>query len=177
VGRSHWLPISPPLPQGIGGLRVVGGIPVGSDDGSAPWGRFWSTAHDLGGFQSRVATLGVGVTALAVLLGVRRRHLLRRGGRGPSLRVGAASFHGGGGVARRRPVKRRPPCEVVRMVWQQRPPWWRASWSGFFLSGYVSASTVLAMDGGSRGEPRWHLCVVGRGGEALVGLLGAQCAK
>jgi hypothetical protein len=53
---------------------------------------------------------------VAALLDVRQSHLLRRGGRGPSLRVGATSLHYGGGGVRRGLVKRRSPREHVRMA-------------------------------------------------------------
>jgi hypothetical protein len=58
-----------------------------------------------------------GATVMTALLGVRRHHLLRRGGRGPSLHVSAANFHGGGGGARHGPVKQIPPSEVMRIAW------------------------------------------------------------
>jgi hypothetical protein len=58
VGGGRQSQVSPPQPQGIGGLHGVGGIPVGSDGGSAPRGRFWSTADDLGSFRGGVVTLG-----------------------------------------------------------------------------------------------------------------------
>jgi hypothetical protein len=51
------------------------------------------------------------------LLGVRQCHLLPRGGKGPSLRVGVGHLHGGGGGARHGPVKQIPPSEVMRIAW------------------------------------------------------------
>jgi hypothetical protein len=53
---------------------------------------------------------------VVALLGVRQCHLLPRGGKGPSLRVGVGHLHGGGGGARHGPVKRRPPCEAAKMA-------------------------------------------------------------
>jgi hypothetical protein len=93
----------------------------------------------------------------------------RAWGARPSLHNDIDSLHDGGGGVRRGPIKRRPPCEVAKMV----PGDSDLHGEGlvgttFCISGMVLVSTLLAIAGGSHGESRWRVCVIGGGGGVLA---------